>query len=705
MGSNPILSVQRISRIETRRVERQGKKQERNTRMKKTVNLLVNGVSVSVPRGSTVLQACEQGGVNVPRFCYHEQLRVAGNCRMCLVEREGSPKPVASCAMPAANGIKVYTSSPRVKKAREGVMERLLRNHPLDCPICDQGGECDLQDQARIYGSDRSRSVEAKRGVEDKQFGPLVKTVITRCIHCTRCVRFTSELGGRGDRGTTGRGSKTEIGTYVYRESLKMKRSGNRVDLCPVGALTSKVIAFRVRPWERSSVDTVDTLDPFRRPVRIQLRGGEIIRVRPKQRGELIGDKTRYARDGVSQQRRVEVYRDGEVVSLDQGRQTLKKRREENPSAWRRGSSVDLQRAGRRQQRDRKGVRKVGTRSPHLGRESRMHEEELGLTQGKRDQVLQDAEHVRRRGRDLDVERPHLQVLRRQHRVSSQSGKGIYAQWGGSDLGRGASGLPNSRSNPGRDWGKTRGSLTQRREGRHRRSGFRGNQPTGRMTRRRNETLRTRLHPRRRAWVKRRDRREEEKASVVNVIQSELNTTGRRARGLDQLDVHSNRGRRVGVDQAEREEHGRGSREDRGEDGKRTGIQGRRSSYASVPESGRDELRLRYPRKTSVEADHRRTSREGETVWTTGVAEFPQGKRSEGGRTSGEDRAWYWDGSERSDPRRVPHPRGSRRTTGSRSLEFMWKDRTRPMRYDYYREGHPVNRVSPVIAKTSAQNR
>jgi NADH dehydrogenase/NADH:ubiquinone oxidoreductase subunit G len=164
------------------------------------VNVFVNGVSVSVPSGSTVFQACEQVGVQVSRFCYHEQLMVAGNCRMCMVEREGYPKPLVSCAMPASNGMKIYTSTPRVKKAREGVMERLLRNHPLDCPICDQGGECDLQDQSMAHGSDRSRSVERKRGVADKDLGPLVKTVMTRCIHCTRCIRFSSEIAGRGDR-------------------------------------------------------------------------------------------------------------------------------------------------------------------------------------------------------------------------------------------------------------------------------------------------------------------------------------------------------------------------------------------------------------------------------------------------------------------------------------------------------------------------
>lgn len=204
------------------------------------VELYVNNIPVEVRPGSTVLQACERVGVEIPRFCYHERLMVAGNCRMCLVEIANSPKPVASCAMPVAPSMKVFTDSPLVKKAREGVMEFLLLNHPLDCPICDQGGECDLQDQAMAFGSDRSRFFEPKRSTEDKDCGPLVKTIMTRCIHCTRCVRFGADIAGVADMGTTGRGKDVEIGTYVER-TLRSPLSGNIIDLCPVGGLTTKV--------------------------------------------------------------------------------------------------------------------------------------------------------------------------------------------------------------------------------------------------------------------------------------------------------------------------------------------------------------------------------------------------------------------------------------------------------------------------------
>lgn len=216
------------------------------------VPIEINGVLISVKAGSTVLQACEAVGIEIPRFCYHERLLVAGNCRMCLVEVVGAPKPQASCALPVALGpggsvMKIVTNSPLVKKAREAVREMLLINHPLDCPVCDQGGECDLQDQSMGFGSDRSRMFEPKRGVEDKDRGPLVKTVMTRCIHCTRCIRFSSEVAGVPILGTTARGRETEVGTYVEKV-LNTERSGNVIDLCPVGALTSKPYAFKGRP-------------------------------------------------------------------------------------------------------------------------------------------------------------------------------------------------------------------------------------------------------------------------------------------------------------------------------------------------------------------------------------------------------------------------------------------------------------------------
>ena len=222
------------------------------------LNVFVNGIEISVDSRISVLQACEIAGFDIPRFCYHERLSVAGNCRMCLVEIEKAPKLAASCAMPLMAGMKIKTNSPAVRKAREGVLEFLLINHPLDCPICDQGGECDLQDQAMVYGSDRGRFREYKRAIEDKNCGPLVKTIMTRCIHCTRCVRFANEVAGIADLGTSGRGSQIEIGTYIEK-LFKSEFSGNVIDLCPVGALTSRPYAFSDRPWELKSVVTIGT--------------------------------------------------------------------------------------------------------------------------------------------------------------------------------------------------------------------------------------------------------------------------------------------------------------------------------------------------------------------------------------------------------------------------------------------------------------
>ena len=270
------------------------------------VEVTVDGKSVKVPRGSNVLQACEAGGVDIPRFCYHQRLSIAGNCRMCLVEVEKSPKPVASCAMPAGPGMNIKTNTPLVKKAREGVMEFLLANHPLDCPICDQGGECDLQDQAMVFGSDRSRFTEAKRSVVDKNLGPLVKTVMTRCIHCTRCVRFAKEVAGIEDLGVTGRGRDAEIGTYVEK-TMQSELSGNVVDLCPVGALTSKPTAFTYRSWELRSTDTVDVSDALGSNIRVDSRGSEVMRIMPRLNDDInqewISDKTRYQFDGLRYQR------------------------------------------------------------------------------------------------------------------------------------------------------------------------------------------------------------------------------------------------------------------------------------------------------------------------------------------------------------------------------------------------------------------
>jgi len=241
------------------------------------IEVIVDGNPVQIESGSSILQACESVGINIPRFCFHERLSVAGNCRMCLVEIEKSPKPVASCAFPTMPNMKIFTNSPMVKKAREGVMEFLLMNHPLDCPICDQGGECDLQDQSMMFGSDRSRYAEVKRGVQDKNLGPLVKTVMTRCIHCTRCVRFSQEVAGVPMLGAVGRGNAMEIGTYV-EAALSSEMSGNVVDLCPVGALTNKPYAFTARSWELRSTPSVDVLDGC--GAHIKVRVGVRVRVR-----------------------------------------------------------------------------------------------------------------------------------------------------------------------------------------------------------------------------------------------------------------------------------------------------------------------------------------------------------------------------------------------------------------------------------------
>jgi len=270
------------------------------------ITLTVDGVDVEVEEGATVLQACEAAGKEVPRFCYHERLSIAGNCRMCLVEMERSPKPIASCAMPAGNGMVIKTDTPLVKKAREGVMEFMLINHPLDCPICDQGGECDLQDQAMGYGGDSSRYLEPKRAVENKNMGPLISTIMTRCIHCTRCVRFSTEVAGVNDMGAIGRGENMEITTYLEK-ALASELSGNVVDLCPVGALTSRPYAFTARSWELSHTETFDAMDAVGSAIRVDTRGNEVMRVLPRVNDDVneewISDKTRHAIDGLKRQR------------------------------------------------------------------------------------------------------------------------------------------------------------------------------------------------------------------------------------------------------------------------------------------------------------------------------------------------------------------------------------------------------------------
>lgn len=268
--------------------------------------LTIDGQEIEVDAGLTVLQACEQAGVEIPRFCYHERLSIAGNCRMCLVQMERAPKPVASCAMPVGEGMVIHTNTPEVQKMRKGVMEFLLINHPLDCPICDQGGECDLQDQAMGYGLDHSRYTENKRAVEDKEMGPLIKTIMTRCIHCTRCVRFSTEVAGVTDMGMLYRGEHAEITTYLEK-ALDSEMSGNVIDLCPVGALTSKPYAFVARSWELKKTETIDVMDAVGSNIRVDARGSEVMRVLPRLNEDVneewISDKTRFACDGLRRQR------------------------------------------------------------------------------------------------------------------------------------------------------------------------------------------------------------------------------------------------------------------------------------------------------------------------------------------------------------------------------------------------------------------
>jgi NADH-quinone oxidoreductase subunit G len=285
--------------------------------------LTVDGIELEVPAGATVLQACELAGKEIPRFCYHERLSIAGNCRMCLVEvAPGPPKPQASCALPAAEGQIIKTNSPMVRKAREGVMEFLLINHPLDCPICDQGGECDLQDQSVAYGRGKSRYPENKRAVTEKYMGPIVKTVMTRCIQCTRCIRFAEEVAGIEEIGAIGRGENMQITSYLER-AVTSELSGNVVDLCPVGALTSKPYAFEARPWELKKTPSIDVMDAVGTNIRLDARGRQVLRALPRinedVNEEWASDKTRHAVDGLMHGRLDKPYvrKGGKLVAVD----------------------------------------------------------------------------------------------------------------------------------------------------------------------------------------------------------------------------------------------------------------------------------------------------------------------------------------------------------------------------------------------------
>lgn len=268
--------------------------------------VIIDGKEYEAEPGMTIIQVCDANGIEIPRFCYHDRLSIAGNCRMCLVEVEKSPKPVASCAMPINEGMVVHTNTPVVDKARKGVMEFLLINHPLDCPICDQGGECDLQDQAVAYGAGISRYMEQKRSVPEKYMGPLIKTFMNRCIHCTRCVRFSAEIAGVEALGGVGRGEDMEITTYI-EAAIASELSGNLIDVCPVGALTSKPYAFHARPWELKKVETVDVMDAVGSNIRLDVRGRVVMRVLPRLNEaineEWISDKTRFSYDGLRVQR------------------------------------------------------------------------------------------------------------------------------------------------------------------------------------------------------------------------------------------------------------------------------------------------------------------------------------------------------------------------------------------------------------------
>jgi len=275
------------------------------------ISIKINTFNFLVNSNISVLEACQYVGINLPRFCYHEIISVAGNCRMCLVEIEKSPKPIVACAMPISNNISIITNSPLVKKARENILELLLINHPLDCPICDQGGECDLQDQTKSFGGDSMRFFKKKRSVEDKNFGLTIKTIMTRCIHCTRCVRFSEELSGSSFFGTLNRGCATEIGSYVDSAFIS-EISGNIIDLCPVGALTSKNYAFKTRPWELRSQETIDCTDSFGNNILVNFKETEILRIQPKNlknlNNSLISDKIRYLTDGIFKNRIQQIF-------------------------------------------------------------------------------------------------------------------------------------------------------------------------------------------------------------------------------------------------------------------------------------------------------------------------------------------------------------------------------------------------------------
>ncbi|MBI1308901.1 MAG: NADH-quinone oxidoreductase subunit G [Proteobacteria bacterium] len=312
------------------------------------LNVFVDGILLHVKKGSTVMQACTLAAKEIPHFCYHDRLSIAGNCRMCLVEIEGMPKPIASCHWPAAEGMKIRTDSKLTAEARKGTMELLLINHPLDCPICDQGGECALQDQAVAYGSDRSHFHEFKRAVDDKDIGHKIKTVMTRCIHCTRCVRFATELAGVEEFGATGRGENMQIGTYV-EQALQSELAGNMIDLCPVGALTSAPYAFTARPWELKRTSSVDLLDAVGTPVTVDTRAGQVMRVLPEECDEIneewLTDAARFSYDALSTNRLTTPLIGGKPATWPQAFEAIKKALKSSTPATTAGLMGNLQSA------------------------------------------------------------------------------------------------------------------------------------------------------------------------------------------------------------------------------------------------------------------------------------------------------------------------------------------------------------------------
>jgi len=493
----------------------------------------------------------------------------------------------------------------------------------------------------------------------------------------------------------------------VEKKALDTRFSGNRVDLCPVGALTSKVLAFRFRPWERSSVDTVDGLDPARTPIRRNLRGGEVMRVRPTDRGVFISDKSRYARDGLYKNRRAEVYRYGEVVSVEKGLETLAERRGPTTKVVR-GTSVDRNRVGKRVERSRKGVRQVETRGstfPDKRKERRFHQEDRGIHGEKRTEVLSKAEAFLRRGREVEKERPMRQRWRRSVRVTGAAGGDSTTGEGRTHfVQRGPGGYGRTTGPAHLDLGQTPEARVERREGRHRRSQVR----TESSVRRRSETRRTRRNPRRLEGFKGRDRVNGRRR--VNLLNLQQNTSGRRAldrQNRSEASIGEGKAKRVrvGIDEGERREHGRLSLEERTK--KLSGdLACILHSHAPVVETPTYRGERRLPRKTWVESDQRRTNREGKAVWTTGVGVSPSRETRTGDeRTTGvHDRRWSQE--ERSDPIRRQSPedeaRTARRATrGVKGRDSTWNDRRRPDRYDGFREGHALARVSTVMAKTS----